>query len=147
VTRTVGPAGDGMGTRLPPGSRLAPDAGVYVMSVAAELAGLHPQTLRVYERRGLLEPARTDGGTRRYSHADLARLHRIGELTGVGVNLEGVRRILDLEAELAAVTAELARVQGSAGAVDPRRPFGAGFSTAASHPGHGPSSETSGVTP
>ena len=74
---------------------------VYVISVAAELTGVHPQTLRVYERRGLLEPARTAGGSRRYSDADLARLQRIGELTDEGLNLAGVMRVLDLEQQLA----------------------------------------------
>ena len=85
------------------------NAGLYVISVAAELAGVHPQTLRIYERKGLLEPARTKGGSRRYSDADLARLRRIIELTEAGVNLEGVRRILDLEAQHAATEAELQR--------------------------------------
>lgn len=88
-----------------------PDAGVYVMSVAADLVGVHPQTLRIYERRGLLEPARTLGGTRRYSDSDLVRLRHIGELTGVGVSIEGVRRILELEAELAELRAELDRAK------------------------------------
>ena len=74
---------------------------LYVISVAAELAGMHPQTLRIYERRGLLDPARTGGGSRRYSDADIAQLRRIQELTTAGVNLEGVRRILALEAEVA----------------------------------------------
>ena len=72
---------------------------VYIISVAAELAGVHPQTLRIYERKGLITPYRTPGGTRRYSNADLERLTLIQELTNDGVNLEGVRRILDLEAE------------------------------------------------
>ena len=74
--------------------------GVYVMSVAADLAGLHPQTLRLYERRGLVEPARTDGGSRRYSDDDLDVLRRIIALTAEGVNIEGVRRILELEARV-----------------------------------------------
>lgn len=69
---------------------------VYIISVAAELVGMHPQTLRIYERRGLIEPYRTPGGTRRYSNADLERLATIQELTNAGVNLEGVRRILAL---------------------------------------------------
>ena len=73
---------------------------LYVISVAAELAGVHPQTLRIYERRGLLDPVRTIGGSRRYSDADIAQLRRIQELTAAGVNLEGVRRILELEAEI-----------------------------------------------
>ncbi len=76
------------------------DRGVYVISVAAELSGVHPQTLRIYERRGLIDPARTGGGSRRYSERDLERLRRIQELTGAGVNLEGVRRVLELEDEL-----------------------------------------------
>lgn len=72
---------------------------VYIISVAAELAGMHPQTLRIYERKGLLEPYRTPGGTRRYSQEDLDRLELIQELTNEGVNLEGVKRILELSAE------------------------------------------------
>ena len=80
---------------------------VYVISVAAELAGVHPQTLRIYERKGLLDPQRTIGGNRRYSDADLGELRRIQELTATGVNLEGVRRILVLERELARLTREL----------------------------------------
>ena len=74
--------------------------GVYVISVAAELAGVHPQTLRIYERRGLLDPERTSGGSRRYSEADLARLERIVELTNAGLNLEGVKRVMELEDEV-----------------------------------------------
>ena len=70
---------------------------VYIISVAAELAGIHPQTLRIYERKGLIEPFRTPGGTRRYSDQDIARLRAIQELTAAGVNLEGVRRIMELE--------------------------------------------------
>jgi len=73
---------------------------LYVISVAAEMSGMHPQTLRIYERRGLIEPYRTPGGTRRYSEADIERLSLIQELTSAGVNLEGVRRILFLEHEV-----------------------------------------------
>ena len=80
---------------------------VYVISVAAELAGVHPQTLRIYERKGLLEPSRTRGGNRRYSEADINRLQRIAELTEAGVNLAGVKRILELERELASARADL----------------------------------------
>jgi len=87
---------------------------VYVISVAAELAGVHPQTLRIYERRGLLDPARTGGGNRRYSEADIAHLRRIQELTATGVNLEGVRRILQLEAEVERLKAELETVRREA---------------------------------
>lgn len=72
---------------------------VYVISVAAELAGVHPQTLRIYERKGLVDPARTGGGSRRYSERDIERLHRIQQLTAAGLNLEGVRRVLVLEEE------------------------------------------------
>ncbi len=80
---------------------------VYVISVAAELTGMHPQTLRIYERRGLLDPSRTRGGSRRFSDSDLIRLRRIQELTGSGLNLEGVRRVLELEAEVLRLRAEL----------------------------------------
>jgi MerR family transcriptional regulator, heat shock protein HspR len=72
---------------------------VYIISVAAELAGVHPQTLRIYERKGLIEPFRTPGGTRRYSDEDIERLALIQELTQAGVNLEGVARILALREE------------------------------------------------
>ena len=74
---------------------------VYVISVAAELAGVHPQTLRIYERKGLVAPARTGGGSRRYSEADIARLLRVQELTDAGLNLAGVKKVLALERELA----------------------------------------------
>ena len=66
---------------------------VYVISVAAELAGVHPQTLRIYERRGLINPGRTSGGNRRYSEADIARLKRVAELAAEGMNLEGIRHV------------------------------------------------------
>lgn len=70
---------------------------IYIISVAAELAGVHPQTLRVYERKGLVTPSRTSGNTRRYSASDIERLKRIQELTNEGVNLAGVLRIMELE--------------------------------------------------
>jgi len=79
------------------------DRAIYVISVAAELAGVHPQTLRIYERKGLLRPQRTAGNTRRYSERDIALLQRIQELTTEGVNLAGVMRILELEQELDAM--------------------------------------------
>ena len=72
---------------------------VFVISVAAELAGMHPQTLRIYERKGLIDPFRTPGGTRRYSQEDIERLQLIQDLTSEGLNLEGVRRILALQEE------------------------------------------------
>jgi MerR family transcriptional regulator/heat shock protein HspR len=87
---------------------------LYVISVAAELAGVHPQTLRIYERKGLLDPARTIGGSRRYSDADIAQMQRIQDLTNAGVNLEGVRRILALEAQLVRMQAELVRAMEDA---------------------------------
>ncbi len=80
---------------------------VYIISVAAELSGVHPQTLRVYERRGLLEPARTAGGSRRYSDADLARLQRIVELTDQGLNLAGVLRVLELEQQVSELQSQI----------------------------------------
>src|SRR5579871_1203682 len=80
---------------------------VYVISVAAELAGVHPQTLRIYERKGLLDPRRTSGGSRRFSEHDLARLRRIQSLVTEGLNLKGVSRVLELEAEVAALRDEL----------------------------------------
>ncbi|MGH8895697.1 MAG: heat shock protein transcriptional repressor HspR [Egibacteraceae bacterium] len=86
---------------------------VYIISVAAELAGVHPQTLRTYERKGLIKPARTSGGTRRYSERDVARVRLIQELTqGEGVNLAGVLRILALQDQVDALEAEFARARG-----------------------------------
>lgn len=76
------------------------DHAVYVISVAAELAGMHPQTLRIYERRGLVQPARSQGGNRRYSDLDIDVLRRIQELAAEGMNLEGIRRVMSLEAEV-----------------------------------------------
>ena len=82
--------------------------GVFAISVAAELSGIPIQNLRVYERRGLLEPARTSGGTRLYSEADIVLLRRIAELLADGLNLAGIRRVLELEAEVARLRARLA---------------------------------------
>jgi DNA-binding transcriptional MerR regulator len=76
-----------------------PSRGVYGISVAAELAGMGVQTLRLYEARGLLQPARTEGGTRRYSRDDLDRIHRIGQLLDAGLNLAGISMVLDLETQ------------------------------------------------
>jgi MerR family transcriptional regulator/heat shock protein HspR len=87
---------------------------VYVISVAAELAGMHPQTLRIYERRGLVNPARTQGGNRRYSDADIEQLQRISDLAEQGMNLEGIRRVLELEAENARLRDELHRATAAA---------------------------------
>ena len=76
------------------------DRAVYIISVAAELAGVHPQTLRIYERKGLLRPARTSGNTRRYSERDIDRLRTIQQLTQAGVNLAGVKLIMELQEEV-----------------------------------------------
>lgn len=88
---------------------------VYVISVAAELAGVHPQTLRIYERKGLVDPARTSGGSRRYSDADIEQLRRISELTDEGLNLAGVKKVLALEAELEQLRDELAEARRAVG--------------------------------
>ncbi len=88
-----------------------PDAAIYVISVAAELTGLHPQTLRTYERMGLITPGRTVGGGRRYSHRDLEKLRTIAELTSSGIGIEGVRRLLDLENRLTALQARNQELQ------------------------------------
>lgn len=87
---------------------------VYVISVAAELADMHPQTLRIYERRGLVRPARTGGGSRRYSDDDIALLRRIADLTGSGLNLEGVKRVLELEDRVTELEVELAELRDEA---------------------------------
>ena len=87
---------------------------VYVISVAAELAGVHPQTLRIYERKGLVDPARTAGGSRRYSEADIAQLRRIQELTNEGLNLAGVQKVMELEAELVELRREVEELQRQA---------------------------------
>jgi len=96
-----------MGNRAERSSGTGTDRAVYVISVAAELAGLHPQTLRIYERKGLVDPARTGGGSRRYSDADIEQLRRIQELTSEGLNLAGVHKVLELEAQLADLQAKL----------------------------------------
>ena len=84
---------------------------VYIISVAAEIVGMHPQTLRVYERKGLVEPFRTPGGTRRYSRADLERLLLIQELSNEGVNIEGIKRILALQADNERLRAQVDRLR------------------------------------
>jgi len=84
---------------------------LYIISVAAELAGVHAQTLRIYERKGLIEPQRTQGGSRRYSDRDIALLQRIQRLTNDGVSLAGVRRILGLEDQLARAQARIEELQ------------------------------------
>jgi MerR family transcriptional regulator, heat shock protein HspR len=96
-----------------------PDRGLFSISVAAELAGLHPQTLRIYEREGLLDPARSAGGTRRYSRHDIDRLQEICALTADGLNLAGIRRVLQLQEETRRLHAELARLQELAASSPP----------------------------
>jgi MerR family transcriptional regulator/heat shock protein HspR len=85
---------------------------VYIISVAAELAGVHPQTLRIYERKGLVQPHRTSGNTRRYSQQDIDRLQAIQALTEAGVNLAGVKRIIELQAEIDGLRRRVAELQG-----------------------------------
>ena len=104
------------------------DHAVYVISVAAELAGMHPQTLRIYERRGLVAPARTQGGNRRYSDIDIERLRRIQDLAADGMNLEGIRRVMELEVEVERLRTEndelrlrMATVEADASRRPPRR--------------------------
>ena len=101
-----------MSDRSPDPGTPSADHGVYGISIAAELSGVAIQSLRLYERHGLLTPARSDGGTRRYSADDLARLRRISELVDAGVNLSGIRRILDLEDDNAALLAENRDISG-----------------------------------
>ena len=84
---------------------------VYIISVAAELAGVHPQTLRIYERKGLVRPQRTSGNTRRYSPADIDLLRRIQGLTQEGVNLAGAKRIMALEEDLRRLRTRIAQLE------------------------------------
>jgi MerR family transcriptional regulator/heat shock protein HspR len=114
--QNAGPAGSGAARGGMPRRAGARDQAmaVYVISVAAELAGVHPQTLRIYERRGLLGPARTLGGSRRYSDKDIELLQRIGDLTSRGLNLEGVKRVIELEAEVARLRQEVAQARAEA---------------------------------
>jgi MerR family transcriptional regulator/heat shock protein HspR len=89
-----------------------PEVPVYVISVAAELTGLHPQTLRAYDRMGLVSPGRTGGGGRRYSWRDIEMLREVAELTGSGIGLEGVKRILDLENQVTALRMRVSELEG-----------------------------------
>ncbi len=84
---------------------------VFVISVAAELAGMHPQTLRIYERKGLIEPFRTSGGTRRYSQEDIDRLNQIQELTDQGLNLEGVKQVIEYQDKIARLEKRVASLE------------------------------------
>jgi MerR family transcriptional regulator/heat shock protein HspR len=98
---------DGMDGFTAPG----PDVAVYVISVAAELTGLHPQTLRTYDRLGLVRPVRTGGGGRRYSWRDIELLREVAELSAHGIGLEGVRRILQLEHQVDALRHRVAELE------------------------------------
>ena len=104
----------GQGPVQPP----APDVPVYVISVAAELTGLHPQTLRTYDRLGLVSPGRTGGGGRRYSWRDIELLREVAELTAAGIGLEGVRRILELENHVAALQQRVRRLEDQVAAAE-----------------------------
>lgn len=84
---------------------------VYIISVAAELAGVHPQTLRIYEQKGLVRPQRTRGNTRRYSEADIDRLRRVQRLTQEGVNLAGAKRIMAMEDQLRRMRARIEQLE------------------------------------
>jgi MerR family transcriptional regulator, heat shock protein HspR len=107
-----------------------PGRGLFSISIAAELTGLHPQTLRLYEHEGLLNPARSPGGTRRYSTDDIDRLHQIMALTSDGLNLAGVRKVMELQEETRRLQTELTRLKtaarrilpGTAGPPAPARP-------------------------
>ena len=96
-----------MSSFVPPG----PEAKVFVISVAAELSGLHPQTLRTYDRLGLVQPGRTGGGGRRYSIRDIEVLREVAKLTGQGLGLEGVRRVLELEHQVYALRERIGELQ------------------------------------
>ncbi len=107
------------------------DRAVYIISVAAELAGVHPQTLRIYERKGLLRPQRTSGNTRRYSERDIARLQMIQELTQrEGVNLAGVKLIMQMQTELEELRRRTAELEAELRRVRRGRPVPLGPSSA-----------------
>ena len=95
-----------------------PDVPVFVISVAAELTGLHPQTLRTYDRMGLVSPGRAGGGGRRYSWRDIEMLREVAELTAAGIGLEGVRRILELETHVAALSARVRQLEDQVAAAE-----------------------------
>ena len=108
------------------------DRAVYIISVAAELAGVHPQTLRIYERKGLLSPKRTSGNTRRYSERDIARLQVIQQLTqGMGINLAGVKMIMELETQLEELRRRAVELESELRRVRRGRPVALGPSSAA----------------
>ena len=100
------------------------DQGVFAISVAAELSGLHPQTLRVYEREGLVEPSRSAGGTRLYSGRDVTRLREIAALTDGGLNIAGIKRVLELQEEVRRLQGEVDRLNAESGGPAPKSPSG-----------------------
>jgi len=87
------------------------DAGVYVISVAAEISGMHPQTLRQYDKLGLVSPSRTEGRNRRYSLRDIALLRAVQKLVGEGINHAGIKRIIELESAMANLSVEVAQLR------------------------------------
>ena len=89
------------------------DHGVFAISIAAQLCGLHPQTLRVYEREGLVDPDRSAGGTRLYSARDVERLRQIAALTDTGINIAGIRRVLELQDEVRRLKAQIQRLDAT----------------------------------
>jgi len=95
----------------PKDSEIKDDIGLYVISVAAELSGLHPQTLRQYDRLGLVSPERTEGRNRRYSLRDIASLRMVGRLVGEGINHAGIKRIIELESAMANMALEVAKLR------------------------------------
>ena len=98
-------------TQEPEDSEIKDDIGLYVISVAAELSGLHPQTLRQYDRLGLVSPERTEGRNRRYSLRDIASLRMVGRLVGEGINHAGIKRIIELESAMANMALEVAKLR------------------------------------
>jgi MerR family transcriptional regulator, heat shock protein HspR len=108
-----------MSEKIPPRAQPpGPDVPVFVISVAAELTGLHPQTLRTYDRVGLVSPGRTGGGGRRYSWRDIELLREVAELTAAGIGLEGVRRILQLEDHVAVLSARVRQLEEQVAAAE-----------------------------
>jgi len=98
-------------TQEPEDSEIKDDIGLYVISVAAELPGLHPQTLRQYDRLGLVSPERTEGRNRRYSLRDIASLRMVGRLVGEGINHAGIKRIIELESAMVNMALEVAKLR------------------------------------
>jgi MerR family transcriptional regulator/heat shock protein HspR len=98
-------------SKEPEDSEIKNDIGLYVISVAAELSGLHPQTLRQYDRLGLVSPERTEGRNRRYSLRDIASLRMVGRLVGEGINHAGIKRIIELESAMANMALEVAKLR------------------------------------